>query len=172
MLRRADVMVNTLRPNTAERLGLSPESLSARYPRLVVANVTGWGSSGPFRNYKGWEALVMAKTGVMHEKRGLAPRPGPAFMLGIMQQGLSFAEAVEFLLTGHIARRELLASSQDEFADALRNAHLPAGTPTYVVADITCPDGRTRTVKRTLVADYGSYMHVLGRADWADAFVR
>jgi crotonobetainyl-CoA:carnitine CoA-transferase CaiB-like acyl-CoA transferase len=79
LLRRADVMVSTQRPNTAERLGLSPESLSTRYPRLVVANVTGWGSSGQFRNYKGWEALVMAKTGVMHEKRGLAPRPGPAF---------------------------------------------------------------------------------------------
>src|ERR1700742_3263378 len=79
LLRRADVMVNTLRPNTAERLGLSAESLGTRYPRLVVANVTGWGSSGPFRNYRGWEALVMAKTGVMHEKRGLAPRPGPAF---------------------------------------------------------------------------------------------
>src|SRR6202034_3964845 len=79
LLRRADVMVNTLRPNTAERLGLSPESLSTRYPRLVVANVTGWGSAGPFRNYKGWEALVMAKTGVMHEKRGLTPRPGPAY---------------------------------------------------------------------------------------------
>jgi crotonobetainyl-CoA:carnitine CoA-transferase CaiB-like acyl-CoA transferase len=29
--------------------------------------------------YKGWEALVMAKTGVMHEKRGLATRPGPAY---------------------------------------------------------------------------------------------
>src|ERR1700753_809130 len=51
LLRRADVMVNTLRPNTAERLGLSPESLSMRYPRLVVANVTGWGSSGAVRAY-------------------------------------------------------------------------------------------------------------------------
>lgn len=80
VLRRADVMVNTMRPTTAERLGLSAESLSQRYPRLVVANVTGWGSTGPFRNYKGWEALVMAKTGVMHEKRGLALRPGPAFI--------------------------------------------------------------------------------------------
>jgi DNA repair exonuclease SbcCD ATPase subunit len=38
----------------------------------------------------------------------------------------SLAEAFEFLLTGSIARRELMASSQDEFADALRNAHLAA----------------------------------------------
>ena len=79
LLRRADVMVNTLRPTTAERIGLTDDALSKAYPRLVVATITGWGSTGPFRDYKGWEALVMAKTGVMHEKRGLATRPGPAY---------------------------------------------------------------------------------------------
>jgi crotonobetainyl-CoA:carnitine CoA-transferase CaiB-like acyl-CoA transferase len=79
LLRGADVMVNTMRPATAERIGFTRDALSKAYPRLVVATITGWGSSGPFRDYKGWEALVMAKTGVMHEKRGLAPRPGPAF---------------------------------------------------------------------------------------------
>ncbi|HXL63218.1 MAG TPA: CoA transferase, partial [Mycobacterium sp.] len=80
LLRRADVMVNTLRPATAQRLGLTHELLAERYPRLVVGAITGWGSTGPWRNYKGWEALVMAKTGVMHEKRGLTPRPGPAYI--------------------------------------------------------------------------------------------
>jgi crotonobetainyl-CoA:carnitine CoA-transferase CaiB-like acyl-CoA transferase len=79
LLRRADVMVNTMRPATAERIGLTDDALSKAYPRLVVATITGWGSTGPFRDYKGWEALVMAKTGVMHEKRGLTTRPGPAF---------------------------------------------------------------------------------------------
>jgi crotonobetainyl-CoA:carnitine CoA-transferase CaiB-like acyl-CoA transferase len=79
LLRRADVMVNTMRPATAERIGLTHNALSKTYPRLVVASITGWGSTGPFRDYKGWEALVMAKTGVMHEKRGLAARPGPAY---------------------------------------------------------------------------------------------
>ncbi|WP_102143167.1 CaiB/BaiF CoA transferase family protein [Mycobacterium hubeiense] len=80
LLQRADVMVNTMRPTTAERLGLTHDALSERYPRLVVATITGWGSTGPFRDYKGWEALVMAKTGVMHEKRGLAPQPRPAYI--------------------------------------------------------------------------------------------
>ncbi len=79
LLRRADVMVNTMRPATAERIGLTHDALSTAYPRLVVAAITGWGSAGPFRDYKGWEALVMAKTGVMHEKRGTrTARPGPA----------------------------------------------------------------------------------------------
>src|SRR6201996_7843552 len=79
LLRRADVMVNTMRPTTAARIGLTHDTLSHAYPRLVVATITGWGSTGPFRHYKGWEALVMAKTGVMHEKRGLTTRPGPAY---------------------------------------------------------------------------------------------
>src|ERR1700744_470242 len=79
LLRRADVMVNTMRPTTAERIGLTHDALSNAYPRLVAATITGWGSTGPFREYKGWEALVMAKTGVMHEKRGLTTRPGPAY---------------------------------------------------------------------------------------------
>jgi crotonobetainyl-CoA:carnitine CoA-transferase CaiB-like acyl-CoA transferase len=80
LLQRADVMVTTMRPTTAERLGLTHDVLSKRYPRLVVASITGWGSTGPFRDYKGWEALVMAKTGVMYEKRGLAPQPRPAYI--------------------------------------------------------------------------------------------
>jgi hypothetical protein len=64
------------------------------------------------------------------------------------------AEAFEFLLTGRIVRRELLASSQDEFAGALRNAHIPAGTAVFVRAEVVAPDGKTHTIKRTLTADY------------------
>ena len=66
----------------------------------------------------------------------------------------SLAEASEFLLTGQIVRRQLMASTQDEFADALRNAHMPAGMPAYVEADITGADGTPHKVRRTLISDY------------------
>ena len=66
----------------------------------------------------------------------------------------SLAEAIEFLLTGRIARRELMASSQDEFADALRNAHLPPGQQVYVAATVIGSDGASHQVKRVLTADY------------------
>ena len=66
----------------------------------------------------------------------------------------SLAEAFEFLLTGRIARREIMASSQDEFADCLRNAHLPDGQDVYVAARIMAPDGTPHEIKRVLVADY------------------
>ena len=66
----------------------------------------------------------------------------------------SLAEAIEFLLTGHIARRALMASSQDEFVDALRNAHLPPAHQVYVAATIIGLDGASHQVKRVLTADY------------------
>jgi hypothetical protein len=67
----------------------------------------------------------------------------------------SLAEAFEFLLTGQIARRELLASSQDEFAGALRNAHILGGTSVFVQAEVVGSDGKKHTIRRTLTSDYG-----------------
>ena len=66
----------------------------------------------------------------------------------------SLAEAIEFLLTGQIVRRMLVASSQDEFADALRNAHLPPGMPVFVQATILAPDASSHIIRRTLKTDY------------------
>jgi hypothetical protein len=67
----------------------------------------------------------------------------------------SLAEAVEFLLTGEIVRRALMASGQDEFADSLRNAHLPGGAEVFVQATILGIDGEEYVVRRTLTTDYG-----------------
>lgn len=77
----------------------------------------------------------------------------------------SLAEAFEFLLTGRIARRELMASSQDEFADALRNAHLAAEVDVYVAARLTAADGTERQIKRTLTADYGKRQDCASRLE-------
>ncbi|MFF7944658.1 CaiB/BaiF CoA transferase family protein [Nocardia gamkensis] len=104
LFQRADVVVNTMRPATAERYGLTPERVAQRYPRLVVASITGWGSKGPWRNYKGWEALVMAKVGVMYEKRGLTPRPGPAFVSALYGSWGAANAAVQGILAALMDR--------------------------------------------------------------------
>ena len=66
----------------------------------------------------------------------------------------SLAETFEFLLTGNTTRRALVASTQDEFADALRNAHLAAGETVYVAARVIAGGGTDHEIKRVLVADY------------------
>jgi crotonobetainyl-CoA:carnitine CoA-transferase CaiB-like acyl-CoA transferase len=80
LLRQADVLVTTMRPAAAARLGLTAQRLTAEYPRLVAAMITGWGTRGPWAGYKGYEALIMAKTGVLHSKRQLTPGQDPAYV--------------------------------------------------------------------------------------------
>jgi len=81
--------------------------------------------------------------------------PTVAVLWGANSQGkTSMAEAMEFLLTGHIARRELLASTKEEFSDSLRNVHIPEKTAVFVAANVFCPDGQIRRVKRSLTEDY------------------
>jgi len=41
---KADVLIEGLRPGVAERLGVGPDTLRERTPRLVYARMTGWGS--------------------------------------------------------------------------------------------------------------------------------
>lgn len=80
LLAQADVLVSTMRPSTAERIGFTAEALAEKFPRLVTALITGWGMEGPFRHYKGYEALINARSGLMHSKRQLKLRPGPAYV--------------------------------------------------------------------------------------------
>ncbi len=59
----ADVLIENFRPGTLERLGLGPEGLLERNPRLVVLRVTGFGQSGPYAGRPGFATVVEALTG-------------------------------------------------------------------------------------------------------------
>jgi tetratricopeptide (TPR) repeat protein len=88
---------------------------------------------------------------------------------GNSQGKTSLAEAVEFLLTGHIMRRELLASAKDEFSHALRNAHIPDSVAVFVEAHFLCPDGVCRRLRRTLTTDYEGSAACVSKLEIDDA---
>lgn len=46
----ADVFITNLRPSTLEELGIDPAAMLERFPRLVYANITGYGNDGPYRD--------------------------------------------------------------------------------------------------------------------------
>ena len=62
---RADVLVENFRPGVMAGLGLSPDRLRAANPRLVYAAGSGFGSSGPYRNYPAMDLTIQAMSGVM-----------------------------------------------------------------------------------------------------------
>ncbi len=65
LLERADVFVQNLAPGAADRLGLGTDDLRARYPRLIVASLSGYGSTGPYAAKKAYDLLVQSETGLV-----------------------------------------------------------------------------------------------------------
>ena len=65
LVERADVLVQNLVPGAAARLGLSYEALSPRNPRLIVCDISGYGSWGPYRDKKAYDLLIQSESGFM-----------------------------------------------------------------------------------------------------------
>ena len=77
--RNADVVVTTLRPGNAERLGADYSALAAHNPRLIYCSITGFGPRGPYADYPAYEGVVAAKSGRMQGFTGQRTREGPGF---------------------------------------------------------------------------------------------
>jgi len=65
LLARADVFVQNVGPGAADRLGTAPAGLRARYPRLIVCSVSGYGTSGPYASRKAYDLLVQSEVGLL-----------------------------------------------------------------------------------------------------------
>jgi formyl-CoA transferase len=65
MIRKADVLVENFAPGALQRLGITPASLQALNPRLIYASSTGYGQSGPYRDYPAMDLTIQAMCGVM-----------------------------------------------------------------------------------------------------------
>ena len=65
LLARADVFVQNVAPGAAERLGTDAADLHARYPRLIICSVSGYGTSGPYADRKAYDLLVQSEVGLL-----------------------------------------------------------------------------------------------------------
>jgi crotonobetainyl-CoA:carnitine CoA-transferase CaiB-like acyl-CoA transferase len=65
LLARADVVLTNMRPGLAVDLGLDHDQLAPRFPRLIVGNVSAFGSRGPDAALPGLDLVVQARSGLM-----------------------------------------------------------------------------------------------------------
>ena len=64
LISSSDVVMENFRPGTMSRLGFDPDELLAKYPRLIYATVTGYGSDGPFAHRPGQDLLLQSMSGL------------------------------------------------------------------------------------------------------------
>jgi alpha-methylacyl-CoA racemase len=77
LVERADVFVEGFRPGVAERLGIGPDVLTARNPRLIYGRMTGWGQHGPMSRAAGHDINYIAVAGVLDLIGRAGERPVP-----------------------------------------------------------------------------------------------
>jgi formyl-CoA transferase len=65
LLKTADVLLENFGPGAIERLGFGYPTLRAINPRLIFASIKGFGSYGPYRDYKSYEPIAQAMGGAM-----------------------------------------------------------------------------------------------------------
>ena len=65
LVARADFLIETFPPGTLQQWGVSFETLRRLNPRLIVVSITPFGQTGPYRDYKGSDLVVMAMSGLM-----------------------------------------------------------------------------------------------------------
>jgi len=94
----ADVLVEGYRPGVMERLGLGPEVLCERNPRLVYGRMTGWGQEGPLALTAGHDINYIALAGALHAIGPAMGAPVPPLNLVGDYGGGSL-----YLLTGILA---------------------------------------------------------------------
>ena len=93
LLTSADALIEGNRPGVMERLGLGPEVVHARNPKLIYGRMTGWGQTGLLAPTAGHDLNYIALTGLLGMGGGrLPPQRPPATLTGdaIGALGLAF----------------------------------------------------------------------------------
>ncbi len=105
LVRHSQIVIENFVPGGLEKMGLAPEVLLAENPALVIARISGWGQTGPYRHKPGFGTLIEAMSGFAH-LNGFPDRPPvlPPLALADMIAGVYGAAGV--LTALRVAERE------------------------------------------------------------------
>jgi crotonobetainyl-CoA:carnitine CoA-transferase CaiB-like acyl-CoA transferase len=103
LLNRADVWIETTKPGRLAALGLDPVELSARFPHLIVASITDFGQTGPYRDFEATDDVLAAIGGEIF-RSGVVGRP-PLLVPGSFAYDVSGVMGAFAMLAAHWQRR-------------------------------------------------------------------
>ena len=144
LIAEADVFVSNVRPEGLKRLGLDPDSLIARNPRLIHCSILAFGRGGQYYNRPAYDPIIQSLSGVAgtFERAIGEPRFVPMVMTDHIT-GLIAAQCIGFALY----RREKTGRGEAVEVPMFENAasfvlseHL--GAATFIPAEGPTGDGR------------------------------
>jgi alpha-methylacyl-CoA racemase len=113
LLDHADALIEGFRPGVMERLGLGPDVVHARNPRLVYGRMTGWGQEGPLAHSAGHDINYISVTGAL---AAIGPRERPVPPLNLVGD---FGGGALYLVVGVLAALlEARTSGKGQVVDA------------------------------------------------------
>ena len=65
LLSKTDILVQNLAPSAMKKLGLNYESLKEKHDQLIICNISGYGTEGPYKEKKAYDLLVQAESGFL-----------------------------------------------------------------------------------------------------------
>lgn len=121
LIATADVMIHNFRPGVMERIGLGHDVVSAINPRLIYAAVTGYGTTGPWRDKPGQDLLAQSLSGITWLQGNASDGPVPVgFALLDIATALNLAQGIMAALIrrgrtgkGSLLEVDLMSSGMD-----------------------------------------------------------
>ena len=156
LVRVSDVFLQNYRVGTAERLGIGWDQLRAVNPRLVYAQISGYGEDGPYRDRPGQDLLVQAMSGSMWSvgAAGDPPQPGALWAVDAMT---GYQAAIGILAALHARER---TGQGQKVSVSMLGAVLDAQAQelvTFLNAGLAPERPAVRTAHALIPAPYGVY---------------
>ncbi|GIH06712.1 dehydratase [Rhizocola hellebori] len=158
LLSRADVFVQNLAPGAASRLGLGGAQLLAAHPGLIVCEISGYGTGGPYDDRKAYDLLIQAESGLTAITGSLAEPIKPGISVADIAAGMyAFSSVLSALLGRHRTGTGcvLEVSMLDAMADWM-------GYPLVVSKHGSTPD-LASGMSHPAIAPYDAYPSADGR---------
>jgi alpha-methylacyl-CoA racemase len=113
LLASADALIEGFRPGVMERLGLGPDVVLARNPKMVYGRMTGWGQEGPLAQAAGHDINYISLTGAL---AAIGPKEKPALPLNLVGD---FGGGALYIVVGVLAALlEASKSGKGQVVDA------------------------------------------------------
>ena len=146
ILAQADILIEGFRPGVMERLGLGPDIVMKRNPKLIYGRMTGWGQDGPIAKTPGHDINYIALTGALHAIGTKAGGPVPPLNL-VGDYGGGALYMVVGVLAAYIERQrsgkgQIVDTSMVEGAASL--GRQSGESPGTLANRVASPGGTTR----------------------------